>query len=145
MTRALGSWIVATLVAVSLCHAQEKGFTPLFDGRSLQGWEGNETAFRVMDGAIVGGNLEAAISQSEHLCTTREFSDFELLVEGRVEGDPNAGVGFRSQRLPGSNEVAGYQADMGFLSGRGMSVVSDVDDLDLDSSYPLCSPGRLAL
>ena len=90
-----------------------------------------------MDGAIVGGNLEAAISQSEHLCTTREFSDFELLVEGRVEGDPNAGVGFRSQRLPGSNEVAGYQADMGFLSGRGMSVVSDVDDLDLDSSYPL--------
>ena len=32
-------------------------FQPLFDGKSLDGWEGDRNVFRVQDGAIVAGIL----------------------------------------------------------------------------------------
>lgn len=41
--------------------AQERDFVPLFDGKSLDGWEGNRELFRVVDGSIVGGTLDSEI------------------------------------------------------------------------------------
>ena len=32
--------------------------TPLFDGKSFKGWDGNLDHFRIEDGAIVGGSLK---------------------------------------------------------------------------------------
>ena len=43
----------------------EEGFTPLFDGKSLAGWEGNEKVFRVEKGAIVAGSLDQKIDIDE--------------------------------------------------------------------------------
>jgi hypothetical protein len=131
----------AALVTVCLAMAapiqgQQDGFRSLFDGQSLLGWEGDETVFRVVDGAIVGGTLEAPIPEGQHLCTTEQFGDFELRVSGRIEGEQNSGVGFRSRRLTGSTEVAGYQADMGWLPAWAMPIVSDVEEVEGDR-YPL--------
>ena len=94
--------------------AAEEGFEPLFDGRSLDGWEGNLKIFRVEDGAIVGGTLSERIARNEFLCTTRDYGDFELRLKFKVLGKgANAGVQFRSRRIPNHHEVKGYQADLG--------------------------------
>lgn len=91
----------------------ERGFTPLFDGRTFAGWEGNRQAFRIEEGAFVGGSLRGPVPRNEFLCTTNRYADFELRLKFKLLGnDANGGVQIRSRRVPG-NEVAGYQADLG--------------------------------
>src|SRR5437763_15687788 len=85
----------------------------LFDGKTLAGWEGDKNTWRVEDGAIVGGSLDKAVPRNEFLCTTRSFGDFELKVKFKLLGDKkdaNAGVQFRTRRIPKHHEVIGYQA-----------------------------------
>ncbi len=92
---------------------------PLFDGQSLLGWEGNGYWFRVEEGAIVAGRLDEPIPHNQFLCTTQNYDDFELRLEAKLLGaGNNAGVQFRSKRVPNSTEVAGYQADLGLLGDR---------------------------
>lgn len=89
-------------------------FRALFDGQTLAGWEGNEKIFRVENGAIVGGTLAARVERNEFLCTTREYGDFELRLQAKLVGPgDNAGVQFRTRRIPNHHEVSGYQCDMG--------------------------------
>jgi hypothetical protein len=96
--------------------AYQRGAKRLFDGKTFKGWEGNLSLFRIEDGAVVGGTLKENIARNEFLCTTAEYGDFELRVKFKLLGDParaNAGIQFRSQRIPNHHEVIGYQADMG--------------------------------
>jgi hypothetical protein len=88
---------------------------PIFDGRTFTGWEGNLSIFRIEDGAIVGGSLKDKIARNEFLCTTTAYSDFELRLKFKLLGGEaaNAGVQFRTKRIPNNHEVSGYQADMG--------------------------------
>jgi hypothetical protein len=84
----------------------------LFDGKTLTGWEGDGSWFKVRDGAIVAGSLDKPIPRNEFLATTREFGNFELRLQVRLTYDQgNGGIQFRSQRAPNSHEVVGYQAD----------------------------------
>jgi hypothetical protein len=88
----------------------------LFDGKTLDGWEGNPDFFRVQDGAIVAGRLGRATPRNEFLCTKQAYGDFELRLKVKLLGDPksaNAGIQIRSRRIPNHNEMIGYQADMG--------------------------------
>jgi hypothetical protein len=89
--------------------------TPIFDGKTFAGWEGNLAIFRIQDGAIVGGTLKDKIARNEFLCTTRTYGDFELRLKFKLLGgdSANAGVQFRTARIPNNHEVSGYQADMG--------------------------------
>jgi len=85
----------------------------LFDGRTFDGWEGNQEWFRIEDGAIVGGSLTRQIPRNEFLCPTREYANFELRLKVKLIDDKgNAGVQFRSQRIPNHHEMIGYQADV---------------------------------
>jgi len=137
MSKSFLTIAMALMAAASHAQGQEGGFTTLFDGRTLRGWEGDESVFRVVDGTIVGGTLEHDIAQRDYLCTTQTFDDFELRVSARIEGGQNAGVHFRSHRVANSNEVGGYQADMGFIPGSIVRLLSDFDDVDADRDYPL--------
>lgn len=106
--------MMSLLVAAAPAVATEEGFESLFDDRSLDGWEGDAKIFRVVDGAIVGGTLETRIARNEFLCTKRDFADFELRLKFKLLGKgANAGVQFRSRRIPNHHEVKGYQADLG--------------------------------
>ena len=97
----------------------ESGFTPLFDGGSLSGWEGNAEYFRVEENSIVAGSLKRKIPHNEFLCTERKYGDFDLRYEMRILGEGNnAGVQFRSQRVAGETEVSGYQCDAGMAWDR---------------------------
>jgi hypothetical protein len=106
--------VLFTPVASLRAAEPEEGFTPIFDGKSLQGWEGNEKMFRVEDGAIVAGTLKENIPHNEFLCTEQEYENFELRLEVKlVPASGNAGIQFRTKRIPNHHEVSGYQADMG--------------------------------
>lgn len=106
------------LLAFLLIHAgaYQRGAKRLFDGKTFKGWEGDLSIFRIEGGAIVGGTIKEKIARNEFLCTTEEYGDFVLRLKVKLLGDParaNAGIQFRSQRIPNDHEVIGYQADMG--------------------------------
>lgn len=101
-------------VVVSAEDPVEDGFTALFDGKSLKGWNGDESVFRIEDKAIIGGQLKEPIPHNYFLASADEYSDFELRLEFRLLGDnTNAGVQLRSRRIPDHHEMIGYQADLG--------------------------------
>lgn len=105
--------ILLILVFAALTFAAVKPRS-LFDGKTLKGWEGNLKVFRVEDGAIVGGSMSAALPNNEFLCTTKRYSDFVFRAKFKVTGaQVNAGIQFRSERIPNNPEVIGYQADVG--------------------------------
>ncbi len=86
----------------------------LFDGETLAGWEGHAYWFRIEDDSIVAGRLEEKIPHNQFLCTTEVYDDFELRLEVKLQGEGNnAGVQFRSKRVPNSTEVSGFQMDIG--------------------------------
>ncbi len=96
------------------CPDSTNGFVPIFDGKTFAGWEGNLDVFRIQDGAIIGGSLGRKVARNEFLCTTKEYSDFELRLQVKLLGkDANAGIQIRSRRIPDHHEMIGYQADMG--------------------------------
>lgn len=90
--------------------------TSLFDGRTLNGWEGDPKVWRVEDGAIVGGSMEGN-PRNEFLTTKGKYFNFRLKLEYKLtgtEGFVNGGVQFRSLRAVNPpNEMVGYQADIG--------------------------------
>lgn len=105
--------LAVLLIPASLLAADPK---PLFDGKTLAGWEGDEKTWRVEDGAIVGGSLDVVVPRNEFLCTTKSYGDFELTLKFKLLGDKekaNGGVQFRTKRIPKHHEVSGYQADIG--------------------------------
>jgi len=104
---------IALVLPIPLLAAEPKS---LFDGKTLAGWEGDEKTWRVEDGVIVGGSLDAVVPRNEFLCTTKSYGDFELKLKFKLLGDKdkaNAGVQFRTKRIPKHHEVIGYQADIG--------------------------------
>lgn len=106
--------IVLFLIVIPARAAEPKS---LFDGKTFAGWEGDTKAtWRIEDGAIAGGSLEKVVPRNEFLCTTKTYGDFELKVKFKLLGDrarANAGVQFRTKRIPKHHEVSGYQADVG--------------------------------
>lgn len=108
-------WAVSlTLVMTPTIGAQPK---PIFDGKTFDGWEGDtKNTWRIDDGAIVGGSLEKDVPRNEFLCTTKSYENFELRAKFKLLGDrkvANAGIQFRTKRIPNHHEVIGYQADLG--------------------------------
>ena len=110
---AMGQGSEKTVGASSLT---DNGYTSLFDGASFEGWEGNLDYFRIKGRAIVAGSLEKDIPRNEFLCHNGSFRNFELKLLFKLTGSrehANAGIQFRSERIHDSNEVIGYQADIG--------------------------------
>ena len=60
--------------------------------------------------------MSQSVFRNEFLCTKKTYGDFELKVKFKLLGDrkgANAGVQFRTKRIPKHHEVSGYQADVG--------------------------------
>jgi hypothetical protein len=88
----------------------------LFDGKSLNGWEGDTKFWRVENGAIVAGDIARKQPHNDFLATARPFGNFQLRLQYKIEGSNgfvNGGIQFRSQRVPNNFEVSGFQADLG--------------------------------
>ena len=103
------------LLVQACSETENSGFTPLFDGKNWTGWEGSKDFFRIEDQAIVAGTLDGTIPTNQFLCTEQIFADFELRMQVKFPyKNNNAGVQFRSSRIPNHHEVIGYQADVGY-------------------------------
>jgi uncharacterized protein YciI len=91
--------------------------TPLFDGKSFAGWEGDtEKTWRTEAGALVGGSLSQTVPHNEFISTTKRFKNFDLRMKVKLDGTGfvNGGIQFRSERTKNpAFEMTGYQADMG--------------------------------
>jgi hypothetical protein len=96
---------------------EETGFTQIFDGKSLEGWDCDPDFWKVADGEIVGETKVDHQPPQNIFCIWRggKPGDFELRVQYKLTGENgNSGIQYRSVELP---EVAkwvmkGYQADI---------------------------------
>jgi hypothetical protein len=108
---------MTALLTLAMLAAAPAEPAKLFNGKDFTGWEGDTAkTWRIEDGVIVGGSLDAVVPRNEFLCTTKTYGDFELKVTFKLTGDrdkANAGIQFRTKRIPNHHEVSGYQADMG--------------------------------
>jgi len=103
-----------SLLGLSLGLYAEPQRISLFDGKTLHGWEGDPKYFRVEENCIVAGRLDRPIRGNQFLVSDQEFHNFDLVFESKLIGKgKNAGVQFWSQRVPKSNEMIGYQCDIG--------------------------------
>jgi len=92
--------VAAVLAASGLPAAEEArpaaaGWTPLFNGKDLDGWKATgDAVIKVEDGCIVGTPTDA---KGGDLFTTAEWDNFELRFTYRMVWPANSGVWFRSQ------------------------------------------------
>ncbi len=98
MTRILSlSTIVVSLAifAVSV-PASEDGFVELFNGKDFSNWEqhGGAAKYTIENGAIVGTSIPK--TPNSFLCTKKEYADFILELEFKVDPQLNSGVQIRS-------------------------------------------------
>ena len=98
----------------------EPGFQPIFDGKTLAGWEGDPKYWRVEDGSLVGEITPETIIKSNTFIIWRGGApkDFELKADYRITPRGNSGINYRSVVVPDpvtpANKFAmrGYQADI---------------------------------
>ena len=105
-------WMMAALGAVANADDGQR----IFDGKTLNGWLAQDMSFwSVEDGAIT------AKSAADHPCAKNQFlvwqggeiGDFELTLQFRLDGGPqaNSGVQVRSKMFE-DGHAEGYQADI---------------------------------
>ena len=80
----------------------EPGFQPIFDGKTLAGWEGDPTYWRVENGALVGEITPATVIKSNTFIIWRggRPKDFELKLDYRITPEGNSGINYRSAVVP---------------------------------------------
>jgi len=78
------------------------GWTQLFDGTSLKGWEGDSNVWHVADGAIVGESSPEKPSGTTNIFyTAAQPANFMLKLEIKLEGQgANGGIQYRSKNVP---------------------------------------------
>jgi len=90
--------LIASFTALLLRAEGTDGFVPLFNGKNLDGWQGATDVYVVEDGMLVcrkhgPGEKE---STDKNLFTTKEYADFVLRFEFKLEPGANNGVAVRS-------------------------------------------------
>ncbi|MDB4555499.1 DUF1080 domain-containing protein [bacterium] len=114
-------------VTNSLAGKQEDGFVELFNGKDLDGWEQkNGTAtYEVVDGTILGQTVKG--SPNSFLCSEKEYGNFELVFEVKVDKGLNSGVQIRSVSKPDYKEgrVHGPQVEIEWDPGESGYIYSE--------------------
>jgi len=107
--------ILFGLVLCGCSLGGDERFVPLFDGKTLTGWDGDPVYWSVKNGAIVGEvTPETILKRNSFLIWTGgTVGDFELVLEYRVSAKGNSGINYRSVVTPDLKwSLTGYQADI---------------------------------
>ncbi|MEL7496980.1 MAG: family 16 glycoside hydrolase [Planctomycetota bacterium] len=117
----LAMLLLFTFHAVSVNSAlawqasDEEGFKSIFDGKTLDGWQGDAKLWRVENGAIVGETTDSVkVDRNKFLYWHQgEVDDFALRLKFKISGTDraNSGVQIRST-VDDDGHMAGYQADI---------------------------------
>lgn len=105
-------FLILILFAGSI-SSQDK-WEPLFNGKNLKGWKkvNGKAEYKVEDDAIVG--ISRMNTPNTFLATEKEYGDFILEFDFKVDDGLNSGVQFRSQSLKEYQDgrVHGYQFEI---------------------------------
>lgn len=115
-------WLGSAASAQELNHLtpqeRQEGYTLLFNGKNLDGWDGDKQLWSVQDGAIVGSSDEHPFKVNTFLIHKDEEADFILKADVRLRNH-NSGIQFRSVHIPGPDWIVmGLQADVSDEPGR---------------------------
>src|SRR5260370_18675622 len=80
----------------------EPGFKLIFDGKTLDGWEGDPKYWRVEDGLLIGEVTPDTLLKSNTFIIWRGGSpkDFDLKMYYRITSGRNSVIKYRSAVLP---------------------------------------------
>ncbi|MBM3860033.1 MAG: DUF1080 domain-containing protein [Verrucomicrobia bacterium] len=97
MTRHL-SIVLAFALCLASCattSTTEEGFVPIFNGKDLTGWQGiggDTTSYYVEDGQLI-----CKETGKVHIFTTKEYANFILRLQIKMDPGGNNGVGIRTK------------------------------------------------
>lgn len=118
---------VSALLALSSCtkpiaekaavadSTKEKDFISIFDGKTLEGWEGDTLYWSVRGGSLVGEVTPSTLLKRNTFIVWQGGSpgDFELKLEFKIAATGNSGVNYRSEQIADTpHALKGYQADI---------------------------------
>jgi hypothetical protein len=102
--------LCAATVGAAASRADEAGFVPLFDGKTLAGWQGDLDGYDIVD-----GELRGKPKVCRHLLTKEEYGDFVLRLEFRLPPGGNSGIAIRA---PGFGAIAYEGMEIQILDDR---------------------------
>ncbi len=107
------------LGTTTVTHAQRKkskdGFVSIFDGKTLTGWDGDKTYWRVEDGCLTGEITPDKLLKTNSFIIWQggQPADFELTGQFKITEAGNSGINYRSDQLTDVPfALRGYQADI---------------------------------
>lgn len=109
------AWLLAlaTLCGAGVAAQAQDGWESIFDGKTLEKWDGNPGFWRVEDGTITGETTADKPTKGNTFIIWRggQTADFELKLEYKIING-NSGIQYRSFEVPNEKwVVGGYQAD----------------------------------
>jgi hypothetical protein len=135
--------LVMAVFAVGTVTAAEDGFTSIFNGKDLTGWDGKPGWWTVEDGALTAESTPEKPCKKCNYLVWRggQPADFELFADFKLSTSANSGIQIRSETRP-DWDTFGYQADMtgngtlvgfvyhhnrGLIAGRGEKAAFDAE------------------
>ena len=111
--------VIFMLASMFVVPAMSQNWQSLFNGKNLKGWTqlGGKAEFKVEDGAIVG--ITKADQPNSFLATKKNYGNFILEFEFKMDEPLNSGVQFRShsQKDYRNGKVHGYQFELASPGG----------------------------
>ncbi len=98
----------------------DMGYAKIFNGTSLEGWDGDTTYWRAESGSLIGEVTPTTLLKKNTFIIWQggQPDDFELKLEFRITKAGNSGINYRSERLDSiAYALRGYQAD---IDGKNM-------------------------
>ncbi len=134
MKRTLG-WIFSFILGLGLFMVEagqaqfpdDAGYTPIFNGRDLEGWEIQWPGIWEVEKGILVGKQDPETGGDSWLFTSEAWDDFSLYFEFRMTPECNSGVGIRMPKgVEGRPSQHGYEIQIS----------------DIDEQYPTGSVFR---
>lgn len=126
------------MAGFSLSAADNAGWTPLFDGKSIDHWTlRQENGWKVADGLLTPNEIR----KDNYIWTREKFGDFALEVEFKMSKDCNSGVFFRTN--PENPVQEGFEIQIFDSAGRTEVGTHDCGAL-YDARPPKSNPTKPA-
>jgi hypothetical protein len=118
---AIATTLLAADPATAPTAEKEEGFTPIFNGKDLSEWSGDDIHWSVVGGVlkgeatketmVKGGNTFLIWKGFDGKDGKNEVADFELRLSAKLVGG-NSGIQYRSFTRPEKFVVGGYQMEI---------------------------------
>ncbi|HEY2837748.1 MAG TPA: DUF1080 domain-containing protein, partial [Pirellulales bacterium] len=134
--------VLLFFTSISPVLADEPAWRPLFDGKTLEGWKqrGGAAKYTVEEGQIVGTSVPK--TTNSFLCTDRDYGDFILELEFKVDPKLNSGIQIRSECFDEPRQAVINGKTYKFPAGRVHGYQVEIDPSDRAYSGGIYDEGR---